>query len=986
MNRDNDILEARVAADQAEASDIVLPLAARPCFIETQFPVAKVSMESYKERTAKQSQTLTGLGKWWGRKPLVLVRAALLGLLMPASDDPVRDREVFLKLMTMDTAGLRARKRASIPTARLLGYLQTMPPSTQRKYLDPQAPAESLRLRKGLKRDDKLMLQSLVFDRMPYAEKLEFCERPEHIEGPAANEWEEINSHLGTHARCLAELVDQLGWMRFGRRPCVGDAFCGGGSVPFEAARLGCDAYGSDLNPVATLLTWAALNIIGGGQDTVDSVRKAQERVYAAVDQQVSEWGIEHNAAGWRADAYLYCVEVVDPESGWLVPLAPSWVIGEKTCTVARLVPDVARKRYEIEIRAGVSPAEMSEARQAGTMKDFRLAPPGGGESTPLEVLRSRMRMWEAEDLTPRPDDVFQERLYCIRWVETYFDADGKPQTRRHYRAPTVEDLHRERQVLRLLLERIEEWQRKGYLPVRRIEPGQDINRPTNARGWTYWHHLYCPRQLLLAGLFNAHATRTRHSVTDAVGLLLSIGRLADWNSRLSRWHPGAANEKSEQIFYKPSLSTPLATFASRTTTSLRTVFFYDIRGNSITTEKLVRLGDARSEIVDCDLWLTDPPYADAVNYHELSELFLSWYDKSLQNIFPDWYTDSRRALAVWGSDDSFRRAMVACYRSLTANMHDNGLQVVMFTHNDTGVWSDLAMILWAAGLRVTAAWTIATETDSTLKQGNYVQGTVLLVLRKRTESEPVFLDEIASEIESEVRRQLDSMLAMEDDSDPNFGDADYQLAAYAAALRVLTARPIFDIDPAKEIHRERTRGDVGPVEQVIRSAVKIACDHLVPRGLDGDLWKSLAPLERFYLKGLEVESHGEYRSGVYQELARGFGAADYTDLLASTRANETRVKSAGEFGRRMLAGSSFGATLLRQVLFAVHQSAKTEETRPGLDYLHTEVNDYWNQRGQIMHLLFYLAQLGRVASMAHWHKDAVAAGLLLGAVRNDHV
>jgi Adenine-specific DNA methylase containing a Zn-ribbon len=59
-------------------------------FIEVQFPVSKVSKESYKERKAGNGQTLTGLGKWWGRKPLVLVRAALLGLLLPATDEPKR--------------------------------------------------------------------------------------------------------------------------------------------------------------------------------------------------------------------------------------------------------------------------------------------------------------------------------------------------------------------------------------------------------------------------------------------------------------------------------------------------------------------------------------------------------------------------------------------------------------------------------------------------------------------------------------------------------------------------------------------------------------------------------------------------------------------------------------------------------------------------------------------------------------------------------
>ena len=53
-----------------------------PAFIETQFPIARLSAESYKERKAVSGQTLTGLGKWWGRKPLILVRvrAGVLGL------------------------------------------------------------------------------------------------------------------------------------------------------------------------------------------------------------------------------------------------------------------------------------------------------------------------------------------------------------------------------------------------------------------------------------------------------------------------------------------------------------------------------------------------------------------------------------------------------------------------------------------------------------------------------------------------------------------------------------------------------------------------------------------------------------------------------------------------------------------------------------------------------------------------------------------
>jgi adenine-specific DNA methylase len=395
---------------------------------------------------------------------------------------------------------------------------------------------------------------------------------------------------------------------------------------------------------------------------------------------------------------------------------------------------------------------------------------------------------------------------------------------------------------------------------------------------------------------------------------------------------------------------------------------------------------DCRVIKFENDIWITDPPYADAINYHELSEFFLSWHEKQLPLFFQDWSSDSKRALAVKGNDESFRKAMVDCYYTLKKNMPNNGIQIVMFTHQDVTVWADLSLILWAAGLRVTAAWCIATETDSALKQGNYVQGTVLLVLRKRAEEETVFLDELNHKIELEVKRQLDSMLALEDESDPNFGDADYQLAAYAAALRVLTERPIEELDPAKEILRPRNSGEINPVEQLIRNAVKIACDHLVPRGIETDLWKSFLPMERFYLKGLEVESHGENRNGVYQELARGFGANDYVDLLASTRANQTRLKTAAEFGKKYLSGEGFARSLVRQVLFAIQLVVKNEQTEDGLNWLNTELSEYWQVREKIIHILDFFSALSGVSGMAHWQEDAAAATLLAGAVRNDHV
>jgi putative DNA methylase len=113
----------------------------------------------------------------------------------------------------------------------------------------------------------------------------------------------------------------------------VGDSFCGGGSIPFEAARIGCEAFGSDLNPVAGLLTWASLNLLGGGKEVQDEVRNVQAQVFAAADKQITEWGIEHNDQGERADAFLYCVEVKPEGCDYFIPLAPSWVIARNTAS-----------------------------------------------------------------------------------------------------------------------------------------------------------------------------------------------------------------------------------------------------------------------------------------------------------------------------------------------------------------------------------------------------------------------------------------------------------------------------------------------------------------------------------------------------------------------------------------------------------------------------------------------------------------------------
>jgi len=950
-------------------------------FIETQFPVSKISAESYKERKANYSQTLTGLGKWWGRKPLILVRAAILGLLLPSSNNPKRDREIFLKLLTMDDEGLLLRKHKKFTAAETFEKCSDKEKQDWLEIGKDNKP----RFKKGISPEQKLDIQKNIFSRLPYNEKLDYCERPEQIAGPSDSAWLEINTYLGTKAKCLSDLIKELGQRQFGRTPIVGDSFCGGGSIPFEAARIGCDAFGSDLNSVAMLLTWASLNIVGGGKQVATDVEAFQKQIYDQVDKQITEWGIEHNEQGQRADAYLYCAEARCPESGWMVPIAPSWVIGEKTKCIAELVPDEKNKRYDLFIKSGVTAAELSKAKASGTVKDSRLVHPKAEHGTPMTALRGDrrssdgtefgLRLWNNNDVLPIPSDVFQERLYCIRWV--------KPDGERYYAAPTAADFTREAKVISLLKGCFSEWQEKGFIPSREIEHGAKTDEPIRTRGWTHWHHLFNPRQLLVNGLLSEQVFANYSNPLKSKAALVALGRCLNFNSRLTRWVSNAANEKGADTFSNQALNT-LWVYIARPIPTLGTLINFVNEAQLFGSFKIENV-DARTTQTNADIFITDPPYADAINYHELSEYYLSWYEKHFKVLFPEWATDSKRALAVRGDTNSFKESMVQCYQRLSNNMPLNGYQIVMFTHQDASVWADLTLVLWSAGLRVVAAWCIATETDSAMKEGNYVQGTVLLVLKKQTSEETVFLDELFPKVEQEVKNQMDSMVKLDDQNDPNFGDADYQLAAYAAALRVLTQyKSVEDIDIPSELTRTRGRDEVSPVETVIANAVKVACDYLIPKRFDSMTWKTITPQERFYIKGLEVESHGEFRSGVYQELARGFGVKDYAFMLSSDRANQTRLKTATEFASRQLDDGAFGKSPTRHVLFAIREIARLDgDVQAGKNWLKNELKEYWVLRKSLISLTHYFAQTGQF--LKEWSSDANAARLLAGALENDH-
>jgi hypothetical protein len=269
-------------------------------------------------------------------------------------------------------------------------------------------------------------------------------------------------------------------------------------------------------------------------------------------------------------------------------------------------------------------------------------------------------------------------------------------------------------------------------------------------------------------------------------------------------------------------------------------------------------------------------------------------------------------------------------------------------------------------------------------------------------------LDEVYPLVEDEVKRQIASMQALDEGGEPNFNDADYQLAAYAAALKVLTRYATLDgRNVEDEVFASREKGQKSDFQGVIERALGIACDVLIPQGL-GAVWRDLTLTERYYLRALDIESRGERRNGMYEELARGFGVTDIKPLLKTDKANGARMYTASSLGKSHLApvggqsadnslvtrkgrsGSGphpFAVSPLRHVLFAVKETSAGEgNPEPGRQYLRDSFGqNYWTLRERFVALLEWIVMVGNAAGMDDWRVDAESARILAGRLRNDH-
>ena len=432
-----------------------------------------------------------------------------------------------------------------------------------------------------------------------------------------------------------------------GSPPPVYDPFCGGGSIPLEAQRLGLKAYGSDLNPVAVLITKSLIELPPkfagqppvnpsakrkmsgrgmwtGARGLADDVRyyghwmreRAFERIHNLYPQ--AELPMEHEASEATVIAWLWARTVLcpNPACGARMPIVRSFALSTKPSNRAWIEPviDHGLKSVRFDVKTG--------------------------EGTPPEGTKSR-------GLTR-----------CLFCGNTINDAQLREQSRNHGLAPIP------------LATVVAGISGRVYLPPRdstagqltqRATPWLDSPLPDNARwfsppgyGLTTYRDLFTPRQLIALTTFSdLVAEAYQEAISDgaeddraaaiATFLAFCIDKCTDYWNTIATW--ASTGEFIRNCFARQAI--PMTwDFAECNPFSDSTAnwngpieWVAKVLDELPTgTVGIVRQLDATvlSSPAKGVIFSTDPPYYDNIGYADLSDFFYVWLRRTLGAIYPD--------------------------------------------------------------------------------------------------------------------------------------------------------------------------------------------------------------------------------------------------------------------------------------------------------------------------------------------------------------
>jgi len=682
---------------------------------EVDFPIAEVSRHSAREKSIRHGHPST-LHLWWARRPLAACRAMLMALLLP---DPCDEHcpEAFKT---------DARRN-------LLDH-----PGHPTKW-DKQI-TDDVGLRKTL--------LSFIADFANW----------DHSTDPY---------YLKT-SRALVKAAHPE------ETPLVVDPFAGGGSIPLEALRLGCETFASDLNPVACLILKVMLDDIPRhGPELAEELRRVGKEIKGSAEKELAEF-YPKDIDGATPIAYLWArtVKCEAPNCGAEMPLMRSFWLCKKANRKRALMYKVMRSkgeppRVEFEIFVPKNEKEVP----GGTVARAKATCLGCGTVLPPERVRAQL-----SEQRGGADVIFDKKGNREGGARMLAVVTINPGSQgRNYRLQTSRDYEAVYEAQKRLKVILDEWERGGKKDLCPIPDEQLPPKNTNSfripkYGLKQWFDISTSRQRLSLSTL-AQRVRTLEQQYDiALRELaaLTVSRCSDFNSSLNLW----ANEGEfvAHVFGRQALSMvwdfcEVMPFSSESGGYDGAVDWIArvVRSLSSIRNQVgqVQQADAcKSPLPDeaAEIWFTDPPYYDAVGYAELSDFFFVWLKRGLQEhaLLKDPYdpnnplvTKTRECVqdenynSVNGKPKDrafFESAMGCAFGEGRRIIRENGIGSVVFAHKTTEGWEALLAGMIHGGWTITGSWPIATERPGRLRsqESAALATSVHLICRPRPEDAPV--------------------------------------------------------------------------------------------------------------------------------------------------------------------------------------------------------------------------------------------------------
>jgi len=689
----------------------------------------------------------------------------------------------------------------------------------------------------------------------------------------------------------LLEKARQLVRESFGgRAPRVLDPFAGGGAIPLEALRLGCEAYALDYNPVAVLLNKAVLEYPQRfGKRLLESVQQWGERVLEEARRELERF-YPNDPDGSIPVGYIWArtLPCQNPACGAEIPLMrQTWlakkakgegrrVKGDKLIAL-RLIPNRAARRVDVEI-VGQNGEPIDFDPEEGTVSRAHVRCPLCGGTIDDNTTRRLFREGKAG-----------QRLMAV--VLHPPERRGKA-----YRLPTEADLAAYRAAEEAMdAKRQKLWAEWGLDPVpdeRIITPCHEVDRPP-MYGMPTWGDLFNPRQKLALITF-ADAVRRAHAQMLAQGadpefakavvtyLALALDKLATYLCALTRWRADVLS--FERAFDRQAL--PMVWDYGEVSPFSEARGSWDLEGIIEVLTHLTRIppveagsppavhhGSATALPWPNDFFdavLTDPPYYDNVNYSALSDFFYVWLKRTLGDLYPDLFATpltpkSQEIVAYLNggtAEDAnvrFEQMLTQAFREIHRVLKPEGIAVIVFAHKTTEAWETVINALLEAGLYMTASWPIHTEMQARLnaQETASLASSIYMVCRKRPANAPVGeFPTVRREIEERVRQKLSQFWG------EGIRGADFFMSAIGPAVEAF----------GKYARVEKLSGDLVTVAELLEYVRKVVAEFALERILQSPELGSVDAPTRFYLLWRWTYNHARVHFDEARKLAQGVG------------------------------------------------------------------------------------------------------------------